>query len=503
MRVKSLKLIKFRSFVSTDLIEFGAINVLVGANNSGKSSVLRALYCMQQGGGDPRADVRSGEVESRIKIQLTETDASILTNIPNSGGTGLLDISMKRPSRTEGGMQISYSDGQYLFVINQVLASDPTHFIVPFFSKRKIGHYQEDVRYQHTISVVPDISYLSAKLTRVSNPSFPAYERYRQACQDILGFVVTAIPSDNGQLPGIFLPNRDTLNIAQMGDGVSNIVALLADLALSEGKLFLMEEPENDLHPKALKALLDLVIESSKLNQFVISTHSNIVVRYLGAQESSRIYKVTTVPDKLPIEAKIDLVEPTPQARLEVLRDLGYSFSDFELWDGWLILEESSAERIIRDYLIPWFVPKLTRIRTLAAGGNRQVEPTFEDFSRLVRFTHLEQAYTDAAWVRVDGDSDGKEIIDSLRRRYSSWSDDRFSCFSKSQFEHYYPSVFKNRVKEVLGMEKKQDKREAKRLLLNEVRKWLDEDFERGREALASSAEEIIADLKVISSQLR
>ena len=107
--------------------------------------------------------------------------------------------------------------------------------------------------------------------------------------------------------------------------------------------------------------------------------------------------------ETLPVKAAIRLVAPTAQARLEVLRDLGYSFSDFDLWDGWLFLEEASAERIIRDYLIPWFVPKLQRVRTLSAGGATKVEPAFEDFHRLVRFTHLEKAYENLAWVRVDG----------------------------------------------------------------------------------------------------
>jgi hypothetical protein len=58
-----------------------------------------------------------------------------------------------------------------------------------------------------------------------------------------------------------------------------------------------------------------------------------------------------------------------PAARVAALSDLGYELYDFNLFDGWLILEESSAERIIRDYLIPWFVPRLTRVRTIAAGG--------------------------------------------------------------------------------------------------------------------------------------
>ena len=315
--------------------------------------------------------------------------------------------------------------------------------------------------------------------------------------------MVTAVPSEGGQRPGIYLPNREPLFIDQMGEGVPNIVMLLADLALSEGKLFLIEESENDLHPGALKALLELIIESSATNQFAISTHSNIVLRHLGSVKDTKVYEINSAPDQLPVEAKIRLVEPTVQARLKVLRDLGYSFSDFELWDGWLFLEEASAERIIRDYLIPWFVPTLSRVRTLAAGGASKVEPAFEDFYRLVRFTHLERAYTNAAWVRVDGDVAGKKLIETLKERFSTWDPDRFACFQNSQFEHYYPYEFKDRIKNTLAISDKQLLRSSKHELLDDVRSWLDADQVRGTKALQISAHEIIQDLKKIATQLQ
>jgi AAA domain, putative AbiEii toxin, Type IV TA system len=378
----------------------------------------------------------------------------------------------------------------------------PRHFVVPYLSKRKTTYYQEDVKSESVNRVSVDMSNLAAKLSRVATPGFPNHESYREACEAILGFMVSAIPSQNGQRPGVYLPDRQAIPIEQMGEGVPNIVGLLADLALSEGKLILIEEPENDIHPQALKALLDLIIESSKSNQFVVSTHSNIVVRHLAAAENSRLYNVTSDLGKLPPIATIRSVEPTIEARLEVLRELGYTFSDFDLWDGWLILEESSAERIIRDYLIPWFAPKLSRVRTLAVNGVNQIKPTFDDFHRLVRFTHLEEAYRDAAWVRVDGDRIGSEIIAQLKNSYSSWKPDRFGCFSKAQFEQYYPVEFTEQIKGALAHADKKVRREAKRKLLDNVRAWLDEDELRGQKALEQSAAEIITDLKLIESQL-
>jgi hypothetical protein len=362
--------------------------------------------------------------------------------------------------------------------------------------------YQQDVSSQHAMSVNSNLAYLAAKLVRVSTPSFPEYEKYITACKEILGFEVSATPSDNGLRPGRYLKNREVIAIEQMGEGVPHIVGLLADLALSEGKLFLIEEPENDLHPRALKALLDLIIKSAEKNQFVISTHSNIVVRHLASLPDSRLYNITLNTESQPAEAKAILVENKPDARLAVLRDLGYELYDFDLWDGWLILEESSAERIIRDYLIPWFAPKLSRIRTISANSISQVEANFEDLNRLVRFTHLEDAYKDAVWVRVDGDEIGKDTCKKLQDRYKTWKPDRFDCFEHGQFEKFYPEEFQVEADTTLAIQDKQAKRIAKNNLLSKVRSWLDEDEQRGRKALEQSAKNVISHLQKIETQL-
>ena len=501
MKVTTLELHRFRSFEYLPRIDLGAISIFIGANNAGKSTILRALYAIQQASEIGAGDVRVGGTTAEIKIGLTDLST---TKIWSHHSPGAFQVTLNTPNRRNCSFTYYFTDVTGTPQAIQVLPSiDPDHFVVPYLSKRKTATYHEDVRSQHALQVIPSMQFLAAKLSRISNPSFPGHEKYRDTCIAILGFMVTAIPSEGGQRPGIYLPNRETLPIDQMGEGVANIVMLLADLALSEGKLFLIEEPENDLHPKALKALLELITASSTTNQFAISTHSNIVLRHLGSVPDSKVYEITSVAGQIPVEAKIRLVEPTAQARLEVLRDLGYSFSDFELWDGWLFLEEASAERIVRDYLIPWFVPTLSRVRTLAAGGASKVEPAFEDFYRLVLFTHLERAYTNSAWVRVDGDVTGHEVIKKLQERFPTWDQDRFDCFEKPQFEHYYPMEFTDRIQNTLAILDKQLLRNSKFQLLEDVRSWLDEDPGRGREALQISAHKIIEDLKNIAKQLQ
>lgn len=504
MRVDMLRLKNFRSFEDSGPIPLGSMNVLVGANNAGKSSVLRGLYLMQDGAGFPWADVRIGSNHASIQTSVSDTQYQDPYRALKDGRGRIVITMISNPDRRGGSFDITTypHDSDAGQTSGVIVAVDPGHFIVPYLSKRKTAAYSEDVRHQFAMMVSPNMGNLAAKLSRVTSRSFPGGELYEEACKKILGFVVTAVPSEGGQRPGIYLPNREIVPIDQMGEGVPNIVALLVDLTLSSGKLFLIEEPENDLHPEALKALLDLIVESSQKNQFVVSTHSNIVVRHLGAVTNSKVYHVKAEKGQLPTTAQIEEVPSTPQARLDVLRQLGYSFTDFDLWSGWLIVEESSAERIIRDYLIPWFAPKLSRVRTLAANGTSNVEATFADFDRLMRFAHLEPIYSKAAWVRVDADDSGRDVVEKLRNGYKTWDADRFGCFSREQFEYYYPAHFAEKVEQALTIRDRQQKRQAKRALLEEVRAWLDEDNERGRTALAASAKDVIDELQRIEAQL-
>lgn len=505
MKVASIQLRQFRSFVDSGLIEFDTINVLIGPNNSGKSSLLRGLHLLQSGLGAVHGDVRVGSNQAVIEIVVSDLSSPLPWTNRFDPGPITLRYHLASSDRRSGSLSMDWrkpaTDWQQVNT-HQFADTEPHHYIVPFLSKRKTAAFAEDTREQHVLNISSDMTNLAAKLSRLANPSFPAYAKYAEACEAILGFVVTAIPSVNGQKPGVYLPDGSTVPIEQMGEGVPNIVYLLAQLAVSEKRLFLIEEPENDLHPSALKALLDLILVSAQSNQFVISTHSNIVVTHLCGREHSRLFKVTSEKGQLPTEARIEPVPPTAESRVEVLQELGYAFSDYDLWEGWLLLEESSAERIIRDYLIPWFAPKLSRLKTVAAGGVTNVEPAFRDLHRLMLFTHLQPAYEGRAWVRVDGDEQGEATIAKLQGVFPSIAPEHFGTFRHPQFEFYYPTAFHEEVKDALSITGKQARREAKRKLLSEVVSWLDANQEQAREELEQSAAELIDDLRDIERQL-
>ena len=224
---------------------------------------------------------------------------------------------------------------------------------------------------------------------------------------------------------------------------------------------------------------MDAIAESSEGNQFLISSHSSTVLTRLSDLSGLKILHVTSDDAVPPSSSFTEVVDINH--RISVLQDLGYGLADLDLGEGWLIFEESSAERLIRQYLAPWFSPGLAKLRTLGARGVSRVEPLFEDFHEMFLFAHLEPVYRNRAWVIVDGDQVGTELVAQLRRDFRTWPPDHFRHWTRGQFELYYPSVFAERVQAVLAMSDKRLQRDAKKDLLDQVLAWIEEDTERAR----------------------
>ena len=288
-----------------------------------------------------------------------------------------------------------------------------------------------------------------------------------------------------------------------MGEGVSEMLALIVELCIEEDKIFILDEPETSLHPQGLKALLALIREASVRNQFIIATHSNIVVRELGNPETGKIFRVFRDGDHHTSPSRVEDVERTQSAHWELLRELGYEFADFGLHEAWLFLEESSAEQIVRDVLIPRFVPELLgKLRTFSAAGVDKLEVSIDEFRRLVTFVHLQPVYEGNMWIRADGDAAGKNAVAQIKAKFPEYDEEILSTFGKAQFEEYYPEKFAEKVSEVLQIADKKVRRNSKANLLREVLDWTSSEPAEARKSWETSAQEPIALLKSISSKI-
>jgi predicted ATPase len=499
MWIKTLEVTNIRCFAQAK-IEFSAgINLLVGPNNAGKSTILLPILALQS--GQPQLQ------ESDARLQTDGASAQI-TFSDNSKGyfDGASGLTFEQHPQNRQFYR-KHDPEQPHRSLDLILGSEPNNLIYTFTSKRKVTTLEDDVRSETVVAVPQNFSNLNAKIDRLSNPEFlPAHSLYMRACDEILGFRVTTAHTGRGKRAVYTVRNMINIPLTSMGEGVMNILGLVVHLALAEKKVLILEEPENDIHPRALKALLDLVIEKSADNQFVITTHSNIVLKALGASNNARIFRIQcSLVERMPTSTVTD-VGDSPDARRAILEELGYELHDADLWDAWLILEESSAEKIIREYLIPWFCPNLRgRLRTMSAHSLSEVLPRFRDFDNLFVYLHLTPTYKNRAWVLLDGGGTEAEIAAQLRSRYcpGGWREDRFLQLKNHDFERYYPSRFAEKVECVLSIEDKGSRREQKRSLLAQVEEWIASEPELAKQEFAESASEIIEVLSAIQQAIR
>ncbi len=500
MKIRFLRIVGLRCFEDTGNVIFHPkCNVIVGKNNTGKSTFLKAILGLQ---GFPfdHADIRPGHSASAsVSVFLDQILANDLLHIARDPSVESQMVSMiyggPVPSIRDHHLQLQA--GQPLFPNQR-----PHHTVVPFLAKRKASGFDQNVSLGPQSTLNGTMGSLYGRIDLLATYGHPDHERFKEAVNEIVGLPITTRTSNSGKEAGFYFDRETFVTLDRMGDGVSEMVALIVELCAERNKIFVLEEPETNLHPRGLKALLSMVRAASEYNQFFVATHSNVVVRELGGNGDGKVIRIFRDGESYVSPSRVEEVERTPVAHMELLRELGYEFTDFDLFDAWLFLEESSAETVFREILIPNFTPDLRgRLRTYSAGGVGNLEPSVSEFQRLVVFIHLQPVYKDRLWIRADGDASGREAVEKIRAVFPHFKDE-LSVFNEAQFELYYPKEFQDRVKEVLAIEDKQSRRKEKAELLKAVLSWTSENKEHTIAEWKVSAREQIELLQNIQAIL-
>jgi hypothetical protein len=502
MKLRTVQVRSFKSIVDSGPLALGPITLFVGRNNAGKSSVLRAISLLQSGNQVLPAAIRKGADSAAVEL-VFDFEGEIHFGLGSPSGRPVeLNITVAPTNNRTFSLHVPLTN--YNSSVNELLNTEPYNLLYPYFSGRRAVAIEEAVDQQRSLEVRNDHSNLAAKVDRLNDPNHPAHAEFISVVDEVIGVPLSAIASPKGKQVGTWVNEIEWIPIEQMGDGIPQLLGLIVHLCIARNKIFLIEELENDIHPEALKALLRLIERKAASNQFVISTHNNVVLRHLGAVRETLIYKVDSQATDLDgyrmRDTTFNAVSDHADERVGLLRGLGYELSDLDLHDGWLILEESSAERVIREFLIPWFVPELTRIQTVASRGTGDLDRTVEALSKLVLFTHLEPQYRDRVQVLADGEQSGEAAIEALRLKYPAWRQDAFLTFDRPDFELYYPEAFQEEVAAILSTGNSQTKRELKRDLLKRVLDWARSDEGTAKTQFQASASSVIEQLQYFAT---
>lgn len=502
--ISDVKIENRKCFTTASLSCSPGINIIIGQNNSGKSTILKSICGVSVAIFAGPSGIRMGASESVIELQL-------------SGGKELALEPFRRFLDDDGVVKPAYYRllsrqpdyvASELFLNGQI--AETTHnigaghnIVLPFLSHRRVRGLNHEVHVAATERHLEDFSNLVAIVDRLMSPYDDDAATFRKMCREVTGLDIVTYPSHNGKQLGARIGPNSYLPILELGDGVMQLVGLIAALCVHKGKIIVIEDVESDLHPEALKLVIDQIRVSSEYNQFFISTHSNVALAALAAAKDCAIFRVGRVDQEGLGRSDVASIGTDLASRVNLLLELGYSVEDMGAWSCWLICEESSFETLVNRLLIPRLVPDLQgRIRTLSSSGTGNVEKRVDSFVRLFLYLHLEPIFSGRAWVLVDGDQSGIAVIDRLRQKYTSWGEDHFIAMKKPRIEDYYPGKYANDVAAILAERDHMRVASLKSELVNRV---CDEAlFDQGLlDELAVSMGDVVATLSAISERMK
>lgn len=150
--------------------------------------------------------------------------------------------------------------------------------------------------------------------------------------------------------------NKKSIALSKMGSGIKTVLLVLLNLVVRpaiENKnrnsyIFAFEELENNLHPSLQRRLYNYIRKYSEKHSsyFFLTTHSNVVIDAFGTDKNSQLIHIINDGDKSNSTTILSYNEAT-----QILNDLGIKASDILQCNGVIWVEGPSDRNYINKWL--------------------------------------------------------------------------------------------------------------------------------------------------------
>lgn len=209
MFVSHISIQNYRCFRSVELEVSPAFNVIVGANNSGKSTLLRTLTALQFGASFGNEDKRLADIDGHFTIHV--------------GGPSLAPIpphvqQCRFYMHANQSLIMAFQNENHGVNNPPFSNSYPQNFSCVFLSKRKVGGFNDTlVAKQYSDLISASIEHLVPKLDLLLTEGNPLRERFLSICEEMFGMRIAVAPSPNGRSAGLFITSDRQIPISAMG----------------------------------------------------------------------------------------------------------------------------------------------------------------------------------------------------------------------------------------------------------------------------------------------
>lgn len=291
--IEGISIQSFTAFKRLDWQNHRALNVIVGVNDTGKSHLLKLLYSITKS----QELLAKGGIETTGKIWADYLADKLLTvYLPKKGAIG----SLVHRGESRSKVEVRFNNETYLFSFGKDTShriSDATEFTKPdknlqslFFPPKEVMSIRDALKSQiREFGYQPwgfDATYhdLVAALGSPSRSGkiSPNLKSAREALIDILGGSFS-IEEDDFYFRRNGTPEK--YSMWQTAEGFRRVgifSCLINNRWISAGSILFFDEPESNLHPKAVRAMARILHAFSKAGvQIYLSTHSYFMLKQL------------------------------------------------------------------------------------------------------------------------------------------------------------------------------------------------------------------------------
>ena len=289
--IKDISIHGLRGFGEERTISFAIPNglcgsgltMLVGANNTGKTTILEALRSFNAPKDNPpsfserKRNIKCENGKIHLKLRTETNDTFSIDTVESGGST----TEMKK----NGAQGSDWWEAPKVFVLQSRRFAD-NEFGQTYMEREEYVRSQQMSIHNRTASIYE----FNARLFKMHKNKMQFDELLKQ----VLGYDLewTIEQNDNGNFYLKLTINGCIHSSEGLGDGIWSVFTICDALYDSEprGTIFI-DEPELSLHPAYQKKIMSLFYEYSKDRQIIISTHSSYFVDVSSIINGAMLYR--------------------------------------------------------------------------------------------------------------------------------------------------------------------------------------------------------------------
>lgn len=445
-KIKQAKIQNLKNIDPDGLVieEINDVNVFIGKNGSGKSSILKAIrkFFTQNYNPGPIFKNSKGEIDGQPTIELCiETHPEILDRITdpelkywfteNHGGCWIartkdqvkfIEFEITRKIRENKSQNVE-SKYQQLLENNSIKLMASEHIERHFHeSLNQVAYISSNPRVRAIDLSNPRLNVDGTMLidewqNTIHGQTRKRFEDFAKKFGDLdINFTdfsiyspgkadINAVQSNIGEkeLSAITIPFLDE------GQGAQDMVLIFWAIFNNDFKLIIIDEPENSKHPKLQRKLFSLLLKYCNDKQFFISTHSPIFSQF---NKSSSIYLVSNPSRDKGLELK---QIPKLEDYTLIKNELGLRNSDLFLSNAILFVEGETEKNAINKIFkkLSGKTPYEAGVEIISAGSVDKVND-----KRLKEFLNFIERLNIITFIFLDREGEAEKNRADIIRTY-------------------------------------------------------------------------------------